>query len=114
MNAKLEQFRATLETAQHAGLIARGYNPDHHSHDCRVKIGRKYANVDVGGSGKYMVELSTGKIYGIKGYGVIHRGHQFGTLDTIADWNWSGYRAQPAASIERGISDGAGTDNRFR
>ena len=93
MESKLEQLRATLEAAQRAALVAGGFNPDYHPHDCRIKIGRKYANVDVGHSGKYMVELATGTIYGIKGYGVIHRGHCFGTLDTIADWNWSGYRA---------------------
>ena len=106
METKLEQFRATLEAAQLAGLIASGYNPDHHPHAVKVKVGRKYANVDTGcrlmrfgdgerwtGSGKYMVVLDTGEIFGIKGYGVIHRGHYFGTLDTIADWNWSGYRA---------------------
>lgn len=58
-----------------------------------VKMGRKYANIDFGGSGKYMVELATGNIYGIKAYGVIHRGHQYGTLDTVNDWDWSGYTA---------------------
>ena len=90
---KLEAFRATLEAAQRQALIASACNPDHHPHDCRIKMGRKYANVDVGHSGKYMVELTTGAIYGIKGYGVIHRGHHYGTLDTLNEWNWAGYRA---------------------
>jgi len=40
-----------------------------------------------------MVELSTWSIYGIKAYGVIHRGHYYGTLDTIADYDWSDYTA---------------------
>lgn len=57
-------------------------------------IAKKYARVDVGTSGKYMVEMDTERIYGIKGYGVIHRGHQYGTLDTIDQWDWSGYVAQ--------------------
>ncbi len=30
---------------------------------------------------------------GIKAYGVIHRGHRYGTLDTIHEWDWSDYRA---------------------
>ena len=96
--AKLEYFRTTLEAAQLAALVASGCahgNP--HAHECSVKIGRKYANIDVGGgfgrSGKYMVDLGTGEIFGIKGYGVIHRRHRFGTLDTIAAWRWGGYRA---------------------
>jgi len=48
----------------------------------------------VGSSGKYMVENETGRIFGIKAYGVIHRGHYFGTLETIHDYNWGSYRAQ--------------------
>ena len=91
---KLEAFRAMLEAAQHARLIEQGYNPEHHRHDCRIKMGRKYANVDVGDSGKYMVELDTGNIFGIKGYGVIHRGHSYGTLDTIDQYDWRGYVAR--------------------
>ena len=58
-----------------------------------VRPGRKYAKIDIGSSGRYMVEMTTGRIYGIKSYGVIHRGHYFGTLDTISDWNWGGYHA---------------------
>jgi hypothetical protein len=60
-----------------------------------IKIGKKYACVDVGAnshrSGRYMVDLETGEIFGIKGYGVIHRGHRFGTLETINEWSWGGY-----------------------
>jgi hypothetical protein len=113
METKLEAFRAHLEAEQIRGLIASGHNPAIHPHAVKVKMGRKYANVDTGcrlmtfddgerwtGSGKYMVELSTGTIYGIKGYGVIHRGHCFGTLDTIMGYDWSGYcavRLQKAA-----------------
>ncbi len=92
---RLERFRALLQDAQKQELLRRGYNPENHRHGCRVKVGRKYANVDVGDSGKYMVELATSKIYGIKGYGVIHRGHQYGSLDTLWGWDWSGYAATP-------------------
>jgi len=40
-----------------------------------------------------MVEISTEKIYGIKAYGVIHRGHYYGTLDEIDQWYWGDYTA---------------------
>lgn len=104
MNDKLEAFRALVETDTRRRFAedwerdkARGMNYPLSIHEpqmvCKVKIGRKYANVDVGASGAYMVEMATGSIYSIKGYGVIHRGHYFGTLDTIAEWNWGGYRA---------------------
>lgn len=50
----------------------------------------KYIALDVSGSGKFLVEKSTGDIFGIKGYGVIHRGHRYGNmaapdLKTLAD-----------------------------
>lgn len=63
-----------------------------------VSLGRTFARVDVGSSGRYMVDLESGVIYGIKGYGVVHRGHRFGTLDTIQDWNWGNYLAVPRAN----------------
>ncbi len=61
----------------------------------QVKIipGKKYTKVDVGRSGKYMIVNDTGEIFGIKGYGVIHRGHRYGTLDTVTDYYWGEYVA---------------------
>jgi len=104
MDSKLEAFRALVEADTRARYAAdwerdqeRGYKYPLSVHEpqmvVRVKMGRKYANIDVGSSGKYMVELATGAIYGIKAYGVIHRGHHYGTLDTIDDWKWGEYVA---------------------
>ncbi len=64
-----------------------------HSSRVEVKPGPKYTKVDVGRSGKYMVVNETGEIFGIKAYGVIHRGHQYGTLETIHNWYWGEYTA---------------------
>ena len=61
------------------------------SYTVKVKPGNKYTKVDVGCSGKYMVVNDTGEIYGIKAYGVIHKGHYYGTLETINEWYWGGY-----------------------
>jgi hypothetical protein len=36
-------------------------------------IGKTYTRLDVGGSGAWMLELATGDVYGIKGYGKIDR-----------------------------------------
>lgn len=58
-----------------------------------VKEGKKYTRVDVGTSGKYMIDLE-GNIFGIKAYGVIHTGHYYGTLNTVNDYYWGGFRAQ--------------------
>lgn len=45
----------------------------------------------MGGSGKLMVVNDTGEIFGIKAYGVIHRGKKYGTLDTINEYYWGEY-----------------------
>ena len=60
---------------------------------CHYKIAPKYTKIDDKTSGRYMIENSTGEIYGIKAYGVIHRGHYYGNLDTINNYNWGYYRA---------------------
>lgn len=62
-----------------------------------VKPGKKFTKVDIGSSGRYIVDNTTGEIFGIKAYGVIHRGRRYGTLDTIHDWDWSDYYAQRKA-----------------
>lgn len=56
-----------------------------------IKPGNKYTKVDVGSSGKYMVEMRTGNIFGIKGYGQVHKGHFYGTVNETAQWNWGNY-----------------------
>src|SRR5947207_539417 len=94
---KLDAFAALLEAEQwnqhqidHPGLtrelLARTCT-------VTVKERKKYVTVDVGTSGKYIVVKETGEIFGIKAYGVIHRGNQFGTLDTINEFYWGDYRA---------------------
>jgi hypothetical protein len=52
----------------------------------QVVPGRVYTKVDVGPphnmSGRYMIDNRTGVIYGIKGYGQVHKGRRYGTLAT--------------------------------
>lgn len=70
-----------------------------------IKAGKVYTKVDIGPrhnmSGKYMVDNATGVIYGIKGYGQVHKGHRYGTLDTIHDYYWGGYVARLAEEAAR-------------
>lgn len=91
----IKPFADLLEREQLEQHNAQGYTFTGKRY-CKVsvKIGGKYARVDVGNSGKYMVVLETGEIFGRKAYGVIHRGHQYGTLDTIHEWDWRPYQAQ--------------------
>ncbi len=92
MKEKLEALRALIDK-EYNERMAKDYPNIKHPDPVTIKLGRKYIKIDVGTSGKYMVEVATGNIYGIKAYGVIHRGYRFGNLDTINNWNWSGYRA---------------------
>jgi len=87
---KLKQFaklveKQTIETLKRRlGLTYTGWEKEAKT---TIKQGKKYTKVDVGTSGKFMVD-SDGNIFGIKGYGVIYRGHSYGTLDTIDQYYW--------------------------
>jgi len=97
---KIKQFAKLLEKQQierlHKDNLACQCNID----NCKVSIkeGKKYTKVNVGHSGKYMVD-SEGNIFGIKAYGVIHRGYYFGTLDTIHSYYWGEYKAYKLENI---------------
>jgi hypothetical protein len=58
-----------------------------------IGSGSKYYKVDMDRSGKYMVDIESGTIYGIKAYGVPNKIRNYGTLDTIDDWFWGDYHA---------------------
>lgn len=55
-----------------------------------IKSGKKYYKVDVGNSGKFMVDAQE-NIFGIKAYGVINLKKNYGTLDTIDNYYWGDY-----------------------
>ena len=105
---KIKAFADLFEKEQNERMDAQGFS--HHrdpdraiigrqgSFTAQIISGRKYTKVDFNGSGWYMVENATEKIFGIKAYGVIHRGHYYGKLDEIHAWNWGEYQAQPKAS----------------
>jgi hypothetical protein len=72
----------------------------------RVVPGPKYTKIDRGTephqmSGFLMIENETGVIYGIKGYGKVHKGHCYGTLETADQWYWGEYSPQDKAEHAR-------------
>jgi len=93
MESKLERFAELLEKEHIEYLREHDLGCDANIANARVSIkpGKKYVKVDVGRSGKYMIDGDI--IYGIKAYGVIHRGHCYGTLDTIDQYYWGDYTA---------------------
>ena len=68
----------------------------------RVVPGPKYTKIDHGPehnmSGYLMIENTTGDIYGIKGYGKVHKGHCYGTLTTADQWYWGEYGPRKLAT----------------
>jgi len=90
MKNTIEQFAAMVQAEHEARHASGGVKPELYKDWSKttIKPGKKFTKVDVGTSGKYMVENETGNIFGIKGYGVVHRGHWYGTLDTIDDYYW--------------------------
>lgn len=101
----VEEFAQMMQDQVQADLKRRFPDSPHMWNEItQVKHGGAYAKVDVGPphnmSGRYMIEYATGVIYGIKGYGKVHKGHRYGTLDTAGDRYWGGYRPQPVSDAE--------------
>jgi hypothetical protein len=61
--------------------------------NCKINLvdGKKYIKLDVGRSGFVMIDKLTEDIFGIKAYGVIHKGHHYGDLSSISSWYWGEY-----------------------
>lgn len=78
----LEQFAELVEAKELERLIQMKCDCECNRNNIKTRIipGKKYTKVDVGSSGKYMIDAE-GNIFGIKAYGVIHRGHRYGTLN---------------------------------
>ena len=95
MVKNIKKFAEVLESQQvarlHAQDLACQCNID--SVKVTIKEGKKYTKVNVGNSGKYMIDKE-GNIFGIKGYGVINKKHHYGTLDTIDKFTWGNYKAR--------------------
>ena len=94
MEDKIKRFAELLEREQIEQLHKDNLACESNIFNCRVSVrpGKKYIKIDVGTSGKYMIDRD-GNIFGIKSYGVINRGHFFGNLDTINLYYWGRYRA---------------------
>jgi len=88
---KIEALAALIlkETREH---MTACYSAERASwYDVQIVPGKAYTKIDRGthpGQGFLMIELATGCIFGIKGYGKVNKGHFYGTLDTTGDWSW--------------------------
>jgi len=87
---------AALILQQQRERIARQYSQwQADAETVAVRPGKKYTKIDRGPehsmSGFLMIDNETGEIFGIKAYGVVHKGHRYGTLATAGDWYWGEY-----------------------
>ena len=93
--AKLQLLCDKITNQSRERLIIEGLSCQANldNYKATYKIKKKYTYIDLSGSGKYMIN-DKGEIYGIKGYGKIHLGHFYGTLDTINGYYWGDYTAK--------------------
>ena len=80
---KIEQFAALVQEQEKQAIIrlCGSLNGNEKAYLTHIKPKKKYVYVDVGNSGRYILEDEN--VYGCKAYGVIHRGHFYGSLDDI-------------------------------
>ena len=90
---KLQVLAALVEKESIEDLHKWNLACDANIEYARTKIieGNKYDKIDIGNSGKLMIEARTGNIFGIKAYGQIHKKKYYGNLDTINEWYWGEY-----------------------
>lgn len=83
---KIETLAKLVETNEINSLVSRQSDCEANRRNARTRIvpGRKYTKIDVGTSGRFMVENETEKVFGIKAYGQINRGHYYGTIDGLS------------------------------
>lgn len=84
MNERLEQLRQAVESNEIRYFERMGYHSQiGRATTAHLRSGKKYVKLDVGNSGRYMIDGD--KVYGIKAYGVIHRGHYHGTVQEFTE-----------------------------
>ena len=70
----------------------------------QVETGRKFDKVFEKTSnqklGRYMIDRNSWTIYGIKSWAQMNPRRTFGTLDTVSQFDWSGYTGSPLAGTE--------------
>ncbi len=91
---KLEAFRKAFELGN--SRIA--------GEKAEIETGRKFDKVywrtPAQKLGRYMVDRNSWVIYGIKSWQQVNERRTYGTLDDIAEWDWSGYYGAPKAGTK--------------
>jgi len=100
---KLQHFRKVFEE-QHQERQMRLYpntQPDTIGVITGYKFDKIYTITDSDQRlGRYMVESRTGSIYAIKSWTQVNKRRQYGTLDTVDQYDWSEFYARPLPGTE--------------
>ena len=90
--ARIEEITKGLNLCESARLKQNGFtnecffNADGsltENYTYTIKEKKKYVYLDCGTSGVFMIDKSTGNIFGIKGYGTINKANCWGHIQTI-------------------------------
>ena len=100
---KLERFRKLFE--EHNNERKNRLYPELPNDTIGVEEGYKFDKVFVihvtsadgktQRMGRYMVESRSGAIYGIKAWAQVNRRRQYGTLNTVDQYDWSDFYGRP-------------------
>jgi len=93
---KLEHFRAAFEKAD------RGCQD--FGETVQIETGRKfdkvYVQTKVQKLGRYMVDRNSWVIYGIKSWAQVNLRREYGTLDTVDQYDWAAHYGIPKAGTD--------------
>ena len=93
---KLEKFRAAFEAAQHKRFpTPAGLKPETAETETGRKFDKVFINTSAQRLGRYMVDRNSWTIYGIKSWQQVNERRTYGSLDTVAEWDWAPYYATP-------------------
>lgn len=98
---KILKFKEAIETQELS--CVNGGNTAH------VETGRKFDKVYLktsGGQtlGRYMVDRNSWDIYGVKSWAQMNPRRWYGTLDTVDQYDWSGYVGKPKAGTDAEVA----------
>jgi len=107
----IEELAEVILAQTREVLESKGYHSLVDGECVEIRPGPKYTKIDRGprwGPGRYdhnmsgflMIENDTGMIFGIKGYGQVHKGRYYGTLATADQWFWGNYGPEKLTGYE--------------
>ena len=90
---KIAALCETIKIQSNARVFKQYPNLGEHYENCNFDIGKKFSRITVGSSARYFVRHEDGAIFASESYKKPNLKRQYGTLDTMTQFNWAGYNA---------------------